>query len=786
MTLSFFWGFVHLLARVRSRGILGQTLNVMPMSAFDDLIKALHNADYATAQRLVDEGVNLDQASGGMPTLFHQQMVNGRFEQARWLAERGADINAVDANGDTSLMFMIERNRFSDFMVAKDMGVSLEKANSQGVTPVLRAALFAHGTPFLKELLKAGVDPNVPSELGNTALLAAASEDFLESLQLLFDHGADPRAINSMGQGIFHACVAPKVTGERNVKILKLVLDQTEGLRASGELDVDQAAAGSTALGIAAQMSYEMVLLLVRAGANPNARDKNTISMGMSPLMLVAHADCDGEAAWVKELLEAGANPSVRDNAGRSVAFYAIASAAGLYGKRAVLEALIEAGLDPKAPLDCAGNSPLHQALMYEQPVDEQGQPSGPTRTEVIEMLIDMGFPTSPRALPAVTREETPLAPHPLICALATQQEDSAAVLIQRGGDLNELNRDGLSVLHGLAVVVGLSMQDAQAIGMVRHQLAEIKQAEKEEEAGKKPKKPVRKPSAEQQAEALRQVEEMEKQGRLVVASTTKVLSEHGADWNVRSSKGLTPAMTIAQDNGVQMLGQIVRFHGADLSLTDDDGLTALDHALLKPAPQVFQALVGHYLNQPDGFASVDQFLINAVNHSPDIDFEDSDSLVVRQKFFELLKTLPPRPELLEARDENGNTPLIVAAATGQDDFIRVLLSMGANPNAQNDAGETAALHGTYEGHSDVVRLLRAAGADMDIASHSGARPGTIRQGREGAGQAALMDPNPGATPEPIVLNEKLVLQLERERKAWDALIEPENAVRPARRKLTF
>ena len=295
-------------------------------------------------------------------------------------------------------------------------------------------------------------------------------------MKLLFAHGADACAVNDSGQGVFFSAVS-----SRDPKLLKLVIDETQELRASGRLDIDQAGSGNTALGSASQASHEMVLLLVRAGANAKTKYKNTMSMELSPLMTVALNDCDGEASWVKELIAAGANPLARSRGGQSVMFFAVASPEGLYGKKAVIEALIEAGADPKAPLDCRGMSPFFGALNYQQAMDEEGQPVGPTRSEVIQMVAELGFPSLPSVLPQVSRDEETLLPPPLVLALARQDQDSAKTLIEVGSPLNELDSKGFSVLHKLAVVVGLSQDEGEGLKNVWAHL------DAQEQEGEKP-----------------------------------------------------------------------------------------------------------------------------------------------------------------------------------------------------------------------------------------------------------------------------------------------------------
>src|SRR6185436_4366211 len=75
---------------------------------------------------------------------------------------------------------------------------------------------------------------------------------------------------------------------------------------------------------------------------------------------------------------------------------------------------------------------------------------------------------------------------------------------------------------------------------------------------------------------------------------------------------------------------------------------------------------------------------------------------------------LAASPDLADARDAHGSTPLHAAAARGHLDVVRLLLQYRADPNAR-DAGDNAlALHfAAGGGHIETVRALLDAGADV-------------------------------------------------------------------------
>lgn len=75
---------------------------------------------------------------------------------------------------------------------------------------------------------------------------------------------------------------------------------------------------------------------------------------------------------------------------------------------------------------------------------------------------------------------------------------------------------------------------------------------------------------------------------------------------------------------------------------------------------------------------------------------------------------------LLEIRNEFGQTALACAAASLQPRMVEVLLELGANPNDRDDQGETPLMLGAKNDAYDVCRTLVAHGADVQLRNHDG------------------------------------------------------------------
>jgi hypothetical protein len=66
---------------------------------------------------------------------------------------------------------------------------------------------------------------------------------------------------------------------------------------------------------------------------------------------------------------------------------------------------------------------------------------------------------------------------------------------------------------------------------------------------------------------------------------------------------------------------------------------------------------------------------------------------------------------VIDARDESGRTPLMLAVTQDRIEIVRLLLARGADPNAADDTGHTPLQQATKRNLRDVAALLEQAGA---------------------------------------------------------------------------
>ena len=99
-------------------------------------------------------------------------------------------------------------------------------------------------------------------------------------------------------------------------------------------------------------------------------------------------------------------------------------------------------------------------------------------------------------------------------------------------------------------------------------------------------------------------------------------------------------------------------------------------------------------------------------------------------KVIQLLNDNPPG--LVDARDDDGNTPLIITIAR-QDEWASFLIGKGADPNLPGEGGDTPLIAAARVGYLDAINWLLTAGAKVDAANRMGETPLIVAvQRREG------------------------------------------------------
>jgi ankyrin repeat protein len=273
---------------------------------------------------------------------------NSDKDALRALIQKGAGVNATEADGTTALHWASYRDDLESADLLIRAGARVNAATDLGVTPLWNASLNG-SEAMVRRLLAAGANPNAALLAGETPLMVAARSGNPLVVEQLLAKGANVNAHGARSQ-----TALMWATSQKHPDVVQVLLAHGADLHARSDTwsqvmavpphgylpyNKDIPAGHETALLFAARVGdLESVKLLVAAGAHVNDAD----AWGISATSLAAHS---GYRDLVEFLLEKGADP----NAAAS-GFTALHEAI-MRRDEQMVGALLAHGADANAPL---------------------------------------------------------------------------------------------------------------------------------------------------------------------------------------------------------------------------------------------------------------------------------------------------------------------------------------------------------------------------------------------------------------------------------------------------
>ncbi|MGE3512136.1 MAG: ankyrin repeat domain-containing protein [Vicinamibacterales bacterium] len=391
------------------------------------LVVAARQHDPAALRHLLSRSAAVDTPAADGTTALHWAAHWDDTASADLLLRAGARANVADDGGVTPLALACTNGSAAMVRRLLDAKADPNQARPGGETPLMLAARTGNAE-VVKLLLAHGarVDAREPSR-GQTALMWAIAENHPEAVRVLLENGADPHERSAAG---FLPLLFAAQQG--NLEIARDLLARGADVNAAG-------GDGSTALLVAVDSGVlklfdpdeaagrqhdSLIRFLIEHGADVNASQA-----GRTPLH---SAVWTGQSALVDLLLARGADVNARltkplPNVGRTLGNPFNVSQVGatpfwLAAKFAdvpLMKRLVQAGANPTLPSQ-DGTTPLMMAagLDNAEGWDRYGRPWHGELTSLLDRFL----------------EATTLA-------------------LDLGGDVNALNRDGMTALHGAALV---------------------------------------------------------------------------------------------------------------------------------------------------------------------------------------------------------------------------------------------------------------------------------------------------------------------------------------------
>ena len=220
------------------------------------------------ATQLLDQGASIDARDRiGARPLSHAAR-SGHLEMVDLLLARGAPIDARDLNGASALYYAAERGHNTVVQRLIERGADVKLTGRSGVSPVAAAA-YAGRDSIVAMLLAHGADGRAPDDTGKPPVIYAAASGRLDIVkQLLGDGDLNARYANDLTLLMWASGPDEKVPEAQAIEVVSYLLD------AGAHID-DRDDRGRTALMIAAEGGHaEIADLLLKRGADPSLKDK--------------------------------------------------------------------------------------------------------------------------------------------------------------------------------------------------------------------------------------------------------------------------------------------------------------------------------------------------------------------------------------------------------------------------------------------------------------------------------------------------------------------------------
>ncbi|MHC4118962.1 MAG: ankyrin repeat domain-containing protein [Planctomycetota bacterium] len=270
---------------------------------------------------------NAAGASEKVNKAFIAASQRGDLSQVKLLLEHGADVDAVDKDGKTALMYASESGSDIVTYLLKH-GADVDAADKDGKTALMYASVSGCDWDIVAYLLTHGADVDTVDKNGKTALMYASQVEYFDAVWPLEEAEAVERIGESGYRESNHSKILIYVATRGRLDLVKECVKKGADVNFSEKGEF-------TGLRLAASRGYlDVVKYLVENAANVEV----STNSGFTALM---HASLRGHLDVVKYLVENGADVEASTNAGSKALIHA-----SVAGHLNVVEYLVENGAD--------------------------------------------------------------------------------------------------------------------------------------------------------------------------------------------------------------------------------------------------------------------------------------------------------------------------------------------------------------------------------------------------------------------------------------------------------
>ena len=639
---------------------------------------------------LLAHGVDPNQYNDFLFSPLVSACLRRNIDVIKALLASKADPNKVDEEGFTLLSMIISS-------AGKELTSKLGGLFETNSFPLTELQNAVNELEIIKLLIAAGVDLDLCTSSGDTALIQAIQSNNLPVAHLLIKSKADLNI-----QGKYEETALHEACSLQNAELVETLLKNGANPNIQ---DFDKNTSLITSCIKKSDQPFDPVIppLLLAYRADPNKQD----IVGRTALMLATRHNYE---EGVEALLNAGACVKID-----SVSFTTL-SIASFMGNVNIVNLLLSHGADPNqynnlmlSPLVLAclrSNLDVIKVLLASKADPNGVNEDGLTIISMVilatekKFISEIGSLFKVAGVPLTELEDTvnvleiikllmsagadldlctSSGDTALIQAIQSNNLPVAHFLIKSKADLNIQGKYGRTALSGAC-----SLQNGELVEILLKN-------------GANPN-----------------VQDSSKNTPLIISclnpsdqpfdpSIPPLLLAYGADPNVRQIFGRTALMAACLYCSETEVEALLRA-GADVKIEDDEKNTALSFSIYKLNVKIANLLVvyGADPNQQD---------------------KNNSTLLMRASFsgkidaVKLLLSIKADPNLTEV---DGLTGLMLACQNNDIDVASVLVEAGASLDIQDNNGMTALMSAADEGNLKIVKLLVEAGANINVQSKEG------------------------------------------------------------------
>ena len=225
-------------------------------------IYACEKGKINTVKKFIEDGVDVNMENGAPLVVA---AINGHTEVVEELLKARADVNkqCIKCWNMSALMGAAAYNHLDIVQLLLDKRADVNLQGNEQYTALDYVAHNEGSLEIVQKLLKAGADPNIKNQYGDTALTLAIDKENLHLVPTLLKAGADAKVESN--DGFVPLVQAARIGDVYTVKVL---------LEYGADINYQAKAKKDTALILAADNNHlEVIKVLLQAGADPHIKN---------------------------------------------------------------------------------------------------------------------------------------------------------------------------------------------------------------------------------------------------------------------------------------------------------------------------------------------------------------------------------------------------------------------------------------------------------------------------------------------------------------------------------